>query len=676
MADLPMLERNQVLDTRPIMQMPSTGTAAVWENVARVTAGLSDQFQKEAAAADAKYLAGLENDVKKNAVELRHQYNHDPEGFKTAWEGFKAGKLANVPGRIQEAARIAIDERGVGVHDTLLGERRSRDRGLAAESINQQYQNIQNEILAEARNGTFGPKIDQLSAKASAIMQSAVNLELKSAQAAQIEMDDLFDLAKAEGVLGGAERTYETKGYETAIASLEALRDPALNLTPAQRDSLIGRGESLITAQYSRDQKVIAEQRAAQVADLDFKIGSAALEEDVISLDKIYAETEKSTFLKPDQKVDRLLKIKKAQADISGSNANASLVYANLGGASVLDPTDPDHKKAANKVFEKQIVPSLVDKTPAEAEQTMLDFIGKTNIVPDAVKNQLVGGIAAGSPETQVRMAGQLTQLLDNAPFSASSFNEQTIARARHITALTQGGMSDPEEVVRMVQEAEKATPEVKKIRAQESKDGKHPEKNASFLRAQSDVWGPVNVNIPIELKAEFDSMQQEYYSKNGNLEASQKAAWDTVSNVWGVSEVGMGGKRWTKYAPEKLVPNGDSEWIEKQLIQDVKTIRPDKEYSKKDISLQYDDRTRNEVGAGQVPSYQIWVQEDGLMKPLMTPDGRMQRYVPDYKSSEKHLKNLADHQEMIVRDTEALRRNREEMDRFIKMKTEEQNAD
>lgn len=246
-------KRTTVAQTAPEISMPTSGTAAVWENVARVTGQMSDQFQKEAALAETRYLAGLENDVMAKAVEFRNKYNHDPQGFDTAWQEFMAKTLAGVPGRSQEAARMVLQERHTQVKDTLLGERRSRDRSLASETINANWSNLQDEILAESRSGQFGPKMDMLFAKAGALQESAVNLELKSRDAASIALDDLRDMAKSQAIIGGVERTYDAKGYTAAKASLEALNDPSLNLSLAQRDALISKGESELEKRLSRD---------------------------------------------------------------------------------------------------------------------------------------------------------------------------------------------------------------------------------------------------------------------------------------------------------------------------------------------------------------------------------------------------------------------------------------
>lgn len=659
MAELPGLQRTEFMQTRDIVNMPASGTAAAWEGVAKATAQLSDVFDKEAATAEAGYVARVETEAMRKAVELREKYNHNPEGFDEAWLGYKAGVMGNVPGHVQDTIAMAIDEKGASVKSTLMSERRSRDRTLATDSINTQYESIQNEMLALARNGDLGEKYLNLQTKASSILQSAVNLELRSQDSANIALDDLADRAKAESILGNSERLYETGGYDVALKSLEGLRDPELNLSPEARDSIFNRGHALVTARYNKDKAAIAQVNAEKQALLDLDIGTAANQEDIVKLDQLYADTEKASFLSPAERTDRLLKIQSAQKTIAGDAGNTALVYANLGGASLLDPTDASHRKAANSVFNREIVPAMAANTTADPEQITLDFISKTNIVPDTVKNKIVGGLAAGSPEHQIMMAGQLTQILDNAPFAAASFNEDTIGRARHISTLSQGGMSDPEEIIRQVQESAKITPEIKRIRGEEVKEQKHFTKNKSFLANQSDVLGPFNVQVPVEMQAEFDGMQQQYYTKTGNLEVSQRAAWDNVAQVWGVTEVGMGGKRWMKYAPEKLAPNGGSDWIEKQLLQDVQAVRPDREFKAKELSLQYDDETRNAVGRGEVPTYQIWTVEDGLMKPLMSPEGQMLRFQPDYNVSETRLQAVKDHTDMVQRDTEMLRLNR-----------------
>lgn len=663
MQGLPSIQRTEIANTRPIVQMPTTGAGSAWAGLADAAAQLSSVIDKEAEAAKQRYIAQMEVDIQTRAVELRDEYNHNPGGFEKAWDEYTAGTLSSVPGYLQKAAGMALKERSNQVMNTLNSEKRTRDRQLAIDTLNTRLEVSRNELWAEAyNNGTTSPRFLELAAQVQNIGQSSVNLGLKTQEASDLLVDTMLDRAKTEAAVGGVKKLYRAKGEEAALQYLEdTIRDPSVNLTPSERDSIIARGTSIVNGLSAKDKAAVAKVHAEASASLDLNIEKAILSENTERLNALYAEAEAAPYLTPSQRTDRQVKILKAQDNLSTSIRDMAQVEAQLSGIPLIDPTDTNDIKKVDTYFEKSFLPQISDGDFTSQISKTMDFVQRTNVVPDALKRQLVGGMAGGTPELKAAMADQIVQIVEEAPFTKRAFNEQTLAKAYHISDLAKAGV-DMEEAVRQAEEAEKVSEPVQQMRTQIAREDKHLQKNQSFLTKQSAVGGFFNdIDVPDEMLAEYNDIQGRMFKRTGNLEASQKAAWSSLQNVWGVTEIGPAGKRWQKYAPEAYNPfEGDAGWMREQLMQDVQTkyaFDPDKGNLDKRIMLLPDNTTSREAGAGTTPSWPVWIlDDDGIAKPLLDENGNQSVFRPDFKKTEQYRSMLQEKEELENFDLQELR--------------------
>ena len=663
MPDLPALQRTEIANTRPILQLPQRSSSAVWQGVAEATSQLSEVLERERASADARYLAQLETDIQTKAVELRDQHNHNPAAFQKAWEEYTAGTLSNIPSRVKEEAQISLQQRANQVVNTLNSEKRTRDRGLAIDTLNTRLSAAQNELWAEAyNNGTASPRFLELAGQVENIGQSAVNLGLKTQESADLTVDSMLDRAKTEAAIGSVKALYQEKGSEEALGFLESVaRDPEVNLTPAQRDSIVARGTSVVNGLAAKDRALVAEANAEATANYDLEVEKAIINDDIERLNALYAQAEQASFLSPAQQTARQVKILKAQDEVSGSIQDIARVQAQLSGVPLLDPTDTNDIKKANTYFERTLFPKLSGESFETQVSQTLDFVRKTNVVPDALKRQLVGGLAAGSPEIKANTADQIVQIVEEAPFTKRAFNEQTIGTAFHISDLRRAGVN-PEEAVRQAEEAAKVSEPVLQMRTQIAREDKHLNKNASYLKERSEIFGFFNdIDVPQEMLAEYNDIQHRMYKRTGNFDASQRAAWSSLKNVWGVTEIGVGGKRWQKFAPEDYNPfEGDGEWMKGQLLGDVQKqflLDPKKGDLNDRLMLLPDNQTARDAGAGVMPSWPVWMlDDDGIAKPLINENGTPQRWKPDFKGTDIYRQHLQEQEELMNFNLQELR--------------------
>lgn len=338
-----------------------------------------------------------------------------------------------------------------------------------------------------------------------------------------------------------------------------------------------------------------------------------------------------------------------------------SMVQNHLNGTPVLDPTDTDDIKSANLYFNDVAVPHLKDMQPAEQTNYTMQFIKSTNVVPDVIKKQLVSNMAAGTPEQKAAAASQITQMVGDVPFTKKEFDEKTLSKAYSVSDYMSSGMQPKDAVMFAEKDAEVSKP-VTDLREAQAKTEKHVKLNQEFLDGQSSPWFSSNPSVPDELRGEFNNIQQRVYLRTGNLEASQKTAWDLVNKDWAVTEIGLGGKRWQKYAPENYgVPGTDNaSWMQKQLLSDVSQafmFDPDKGDIGKRITLMPDDKTARQAGANMTPSWQVWMLNDsGVLQPLTGKDGVAKRFSPDFRQTEEYKKLSAGREELLKMDNLQIR--------------------
>lgn len=255
---LPAIKGTQVLQTRPILEMPSTGTAKMWQEIADTANNVSDDIDKEIVAADARYMAKLQNDIDAKYVDLREKYNHDPEGFAKASDFYRAQTVGNVPGRIQDDTLGYLSKRETITRSNILSEKRGRDRSLATQELGTRLDGLSNEMAALAYQGKVEtPEYIQNAEELSGVYKSMVGLGLMTDTTAAIKLDAVHDRLRGESLIGMVDNTYKAKGINAAKSILSSLEDPELNLSVSERHSIMSRAESILNKNLATDRAPI-----------------------------------------------------------------------------------------------------------------------------------------------------------------------------------------------------------------------------------------------------------------------------------------------------------------------------------------------------------------------------------------------------------------------------------
>lgn len=250
----PQLKRTDFVQAAPRTKPAIGRTAQMWEGVSKLAAGLADDLDKASLASDARYLARFQNDVDSKFIELRDKHNHDPEGFRKASESYLVGISSSVQGRFLEDAKNYVSKKTNAVQSAITGERRQRDLSLASNELQTRAEFLSNEAAAQAYKGLVDtPEYQDNIHELSGVYSSMVNLGLKSSGQADTELAQVNDQFQAEGIIGKVDMTYQEKGASSARALLDTLRDPEINLSPAQREGMLARGEALLNKRLAAD---------------------------------------------------------------------------------------------------------------------------------------------------------------------------------------------------------------------------------------------------------------------------------------------------------------------------------------------------------------------------------------------------------------------------------------
>ncbi|TXH13844.1 MAG: hypothetical protein E6R03_10595 [Hyphomicrobiaceae bacterium] len=219
MENLPILQSKEISQVRqPVssgLEMPT-----MWQKLASVTAGIADDFEKDAAAANAKRLAEMETNIERQAIDMRNKFDNDPKGFDAEWTKFSAQMIGNTEAPLHADLKLRLEKEGNQQYGSLLSERRSRDRQNAADSLGYREDAVTNQLLSIAgTKGVQDPEYQEKYKELEGILQSQVNAGLRGGDYVSIAMNRATEGVKQEVILGTARKAYEDGDVET-VASL------------------------------------------------------------------------------------------------------------------------------------------------------------------------------------------------------------------------------------------------------------------------------------------------------------------------------------------------------------------------------------------------------------------------------------------------------------------------
>lgn len=387
----------------------------------------------------------------------------------------------------------------------------------------------------------------------------------------------------------------------------------------------------------------IADDVARQIADLDIAIkrGDAG-EEDIAAADA------QGLFADDQGKRASLTKAVIARdAAAKDLTEGMTRVSQAVNGEIFLDPKNADDKKFADAYYRDRAarVADIMQAQGQSAEATetaiktlVVNMAATTGIVPKTVKGQLVGAMRVGDVNDRAS-AADLIDRLNQIPgyVLADEMPKRDLALGLQISALVRAGRSAEQAVQAALASTDPANKPVIEARNAEIKTEYFADNYEGIVSDNFDPFGPFNdAEIITEdgtkarLIDDYKTLFEDWYRRTGDADLAESQALIEINNVWGVTKVDSS-LRVMKYAPEAFYGIGasgdDADWMRMQLVNDIKTVRPD--LGDSSIILGTDNRTAREA-KGRAPTYPVLIKTaSGAFEPLRL-DGDVLRWNPD----------------------------------------------
>lgn len=219
---LPQIGSRPVL-TEPAPLVPADPNAgAAWAALGRFSEKLGDTAQQLQTAADTRQLAEMELSYRQKALELKAEFPDDPQGFKTAWQGFSDGALGGVETRFANSARLALGKSFMGVYDSITGAAVAKDKRLAADAISARIDNANLDALDRAASGDQRGVLEALDDQRY-YLEAGVASGFWSPEYATLELRKRQAATQGEAVLAHITTSFWKSGADAAKREIETL---------------------------------------------------------------------------------------------------------------------------------------------------------------------------------------------------------------------------------------------------------------------------------------------------------------------------------------------------------------------------------------------------------------------------------------------------------------------
>jgi carbon monoxide dehydrogenase subunit G len=223
-----------------------------------------------------RYWADTEGSLLSQYSSLYAESRGDPEKFQAGIDGVVSGSLENAPGEFAVAIDAKARELGNQFLRQLSAEKMENEARMAKGSAQAALQRQENDILALAHQGAAGTETGQ-----KIIADYANNLRAQvgnplfgmSAKMADQKISELNSKVAVESLIGNLDRG--TVGLNEVK---NAIYDPELNLTGAERITLVNRAQAVqgdkdearraAEIEARRQQAVISDERLKDALDL------------------------------------------------------------------------------------------------------------------------------------------------------------------------------------------------------------------------------------------------------------------------------------------------------------------------------------------------------------------------------------------------------------------------
>jgi len=307
-----------------------------------------------------------------------------------------------------------------------------------------------------------------------------------------------------------------------------------------------------------------------------------------------------------------------------------SKVRLSLGAGIPLDPTSTEDKEGVDLMW-NELAPSYSELPADEFSAKAVDFIKQTNILPATLKGSIAAFSRSGDTGQAMQAADLVGRMVEEALPAVNDLTDETKAQSLMIMDQVRSGIA-PGKAIENARTATFGLVESEKAVIREQSRIAAPDLKSSLDTFVDQTFDPSNIPFfgeepdvtPAmlgEYRVSFDRFMQ---LTRGDIEQSQKLAFQGITKVWGVTEVG-GESRFMKYAPESVyrIPGVDNQWMENQFNEEMALLGAEGAIL----------ATNSDVARSEKPAYPILVpNEDGLIEPFTDENNVGQTWQPDFK--------------------------------------------
>lgn len=536
----------------------------------------------------ASYVSSIDRDNREEVSRIVAENPKNLTGFNDAIESYRKSTLANVDPTARQVVSDSLD--------SLISSNRIRVQTNEIEATHQENNLETSSHVEAAANDALGfaREGDRQSAAESALAAFAtidgrveagfINAEQAKVQKREIEKDMV-----EEGLKGGLIKTFDDAGAQAAFDELDDLSDKVpKGFAPEEWDSFISKAQTDLNRKNAR-QKQIAKENIKAV-QLDNSIERGFL------------------FTNPNIPADP------AKGGQDRKDVN-----------NYYDSASPEWEGNVNELINNNV-----------------EFVKNTGLVPNQLISNMGASMRSGNTEQVTAMMEVMQRLQTESPGSVKDFDAESRAMSVQVSDAIRNGL-EPELAVEAARKNTFGlTPTQKEEVRLASAGKKQSDKRISKLKEMVDdefdpgiIFGggrlfPSEPDIPPGMQAEYMSNFNNFMSITGsNIEQSEKLAFESTKNRWGVSNTG-GPRRFMRGAPESFyhVDGFDDSWIDDQFISEAE------ELGIEDAIIGTDEQ----VFRSDSPSYPILApNKDGILDIVEDENGKPRRFQPDIKLTQEY---------------------------------------
>lgn len=561
------------------------------------------------------YLLSVDNDNMTEVNRIAQESDGDLDKFEEVIGQYQNTVLANVDPLVSNDVRMSLDSMVVRARNQVQQKGVNRQIARAKESRQLAVQNYFDEASRLIHNGDIEGanenKLKSIAAINSMVSTGDISEDQGSEQIQSIENRFLENAYKADIL-----NVFDSEGAQAAYKLLDDVSD-----TVPEGFSSEEWGSFVASAQTDLNRKVKRQQQNSRVAN-DALILQESIDRGML-------------FSNPNIPADPA----KSSQDRKDVNNYYDSVVDSWGGS----------------------VNDLIEKNT--------EFVKNTGIVPDKLISGVNAVMRSGSGEQVVAYVELFQRIQQDAPNSIKDFPDESRAIALQVADSVDNGL-DHEEAIEIARKNTYGLTPTQKEQYRQAVSGKvGKERLERFSSMVKDHFDPNDTfligafigapDVPVGMEASYMSNFNDFMvMTNGNIEQSEKLAFQSLQRVWGLSEVG-GKRRFMQYPPESFyhVDGFDDSWIDDQFLGDMEAAGIN------DAIIGIDAL----VSRSDSPSYPIMApNSQGIMDIVEDENSEQRRFKPDFRKTEEYKELVSAPEKKMLKAEERKAQLMERRARFI----------